>query len=125
MDDLRHRWWYSNDSNECVNVPQGNIRLFSPQLNFQEQNQGHAKIGAAGLSWTLTDEKILRFRYAGGSNIPIVLTKQSTMTTVGLTFHDLHPVTDTTAVSLYLSVSDETNALPERTLALALASGTY
>jgi hypothetical protein len=30
-------------------VPEGNIRLFSPQIYFQEQRHGHATLGAKGL----------------------------------------------------------------------------
>jgi hypothetical protein len=90
-------------------VPEGSIRLFSPQVYFQEQRRGHAKIGATGLSWTLTDNTILRFPYAGGSNIPIMLTKKGSAPTVGLTYNDLRPLTDTVLVTTYLGVADEAN----------------
>jgi hypothetical protein len=78
---------------------------------FQEQRKGCATIGASGLRWKLKDSTILRFPYAGGSNLPIMLTKTRDENTlsVGLLYNNLEPLTDPGFVSAYLGVADETN----------------
>jgi hypothetical protein len=76
---------------------------------LQEKKMGLAKIGSGGLSWMLSNKTILHFPYASGSNIPIILTKKDSNLRIGLTYHDLQPLTDSTLVSAYLGVADKTN----------------
>jgi hypothetical protein len=70
--------------------------------------KGYAKIGAMGLSWSLPDATILRFPYASGSNLPIMFTTQE-HNIVGLTYYDLHQLSDPVVTSTYITVADETN----------------
>jgi hypothetical protein len=94
---------------KALYVPGGNIRLLSPQTYFQEHMKGLAKVGATDLSWTLADGTILRFPYAGRSNLPIMLTKEHSSQSIGLTYHDVKSLTDPFIVSSYVNVADETN----------------
>jgi hypothetical protein len=92
-------------------VPEGNIRLFSPQVYFQEQKRGCSTLGQSGITWKLKDSTGMRFPYAHGSNLLIMLTKTSDEDTLtfGLTYSDLQLLVDPVVVSSYLGVADETN----------------
>jgi GAG-pre-integrase domain len=94
---------------KALYIPEGNIRLFSPQVYFQEHMKGHAKIGATGLSWTLSDSTILRFPYAGGSNLPIMLTNPDSALTVGLSHYDVQLLSNPAVATTFVTVADETN----------------
>jgi hypothetical protein len=44
-------------------IPKGNIRLFSPQTYFQENERGSSKITAKGIKLETSDGTILTFPY--------------------------------------------------------------
>jgi GAG-pre-integrase domain len=58
------------------------------------------------MSMTLPDETILRFPYACGCNLPLMLTKATPSTIVGLSYHDVKFMFD--SATTYLPVADET-----------------
>jgi hypothetical protein len=59
-------------------VPDASIRLFSPQLYFQEKdNQGSCVIRGQKTTLTLSDQTVLEFPYNPRSNLPLMLTKES------------------------------------------------
>lgn len=89
-------------------VPGAKIRLFSPQVYFQEQKKGHCIIEQNHVTMTLPDSSALTFPYNSGSNIPLMLVK-STPLIVGLTSDDAELLANPALVSTYLTVSDQEN----------------
>jgi hypothetical protein len=85
-------------------IPEGNIRLFSPQTYFQENEKGSSKITARGIE---ADGTVLTFPYNQQSNIPLMLTKEHS--TVGLTYSNVEFLAELYNVSSYLSVAAEVN----------------
>jgi hypothetical protein len=84
-------------------VPTSNIRLFSPNVYFDEQNGGsyHMEMGMTRL--TLGDGMPLTFPYQPGSKLPMILTSNhfnNPTTKVGLTFEDTNMLAN-------LTVADE------------------
>jgi hypothetical protein len=90
-------------------IPEGNIRQFSPQCYFQEHMKGSAKIGATGISLLMPDGTILRFQYASGLNIPIMLTNTKRSLTVGIAYDNICSLADPTIAFAYINMADETN----------------
>jgi hypothetical protein len=88
-------------------IPDGNICLFSPQTYFQENMKGHAKIGINDMSLTLSDDVILRFPYAGGCNLPLMLTRNEPQPMVGLSHLDITTISNSAVA--FLNVADEVN----------------
>jgi hypothetical protein len=55
-------------------IPKGNIRLFGPQMYFQENGKGSGEITTKGIKLTVPDRTRLTFPYNNQSNIPLMLT---------------------------------------------------
>jgi hypothetical protein len=94
---------------KALYIPEGNICLFSTQVYFQEHKKGQAKLKTTGLSWTLADGTILWFPYAGGSNLPIMLTNLDSSSTVGLSYYDINLLSNPSVATTFVTVADETN----------------
>jgi hypothetical protein len=88
-------------------IPEGNIRLFSPQTYFQENERGAGETTSRGIKLTMSDGTKLTFPYNNQSNIPLMLTRGQT--TVGLTQYDVEFLSQPHNVSTYLSVAEEVN----------------
>lgn len=88
-------------------VPDGNIRLLSPQTYFQENGTGSAKVTKEGVELVVSDGTRMVSPYNPGSNLPLMLTR--TQTVVGLARSDTEYLADYNQVSACLSVVDEVN----------------
>jgi Reverse transcriptase (RNA-dependent DNA polymerase) len=88
-------------------VPEAKIRLFSPQVYFQENNGGYCELTKDKIKLTLPEGTELEFPYNAGSNIPLML--PFTQTTVGLTMADVSLLSSPELLFSHLSVADETN----------------
>lgn len=88
-------------------VPGANIRLFSPQVYFQDNAGGSSTITRDRIQFTIADGTTLQFPYNTTANIPLMLTNPQT--TIGLTIEDIDMLSSSTQVHSYLSVADELN----------------
>jgi Reverse transcriptase (RNA-dependent DNA polymerase) len=92
---------------QALYIPEGNIRLFSPQCYFQEQKKGKAEINKSTLSLSLADGTTLEFPFAHGCNLPIMLSKLERQPSIGLSYDDIKGLM--ISASAYVTVADETN----------------
>lgn len=88
-------------------VPSAQIRLFSPQVYFAENNTGECLLNKDEIRFTIADGSVLHFPYHGSSNIPLMFPHHQTH--VGLTHHDVSLLSSPQHVSTFLSVADELN----------------
>jgi hypothetical protein len=88
-------------------IPDANTRLFSPQVYFQEQRGGEARIKSDSIEFVLKEGTIMKLQYNVGSNIPFMLIKEPL--TVGLTHTDVEHLTQQHVVVANISVADEVN----------------
>lgn len=89
-------------------VPEGNIRLLSPQTYFQENGTVSGRITAQGIELETSDGTIMHFPYECNSNLPLMLTRRQS-TVVGLTYYDGEFLSSQHQVRACLSVADEAN----------------
>lgn len=88
-------------------IPEGNIRLLSPQSYIQENGgRGHARVAVDCIEFTLADGTMMTFPYNPHSNIPLMLTKEKEA--VGLSYTDVSFLAKQNVAS-YLSVAAEIN----------------
>lgn len=87
-------------------IPEGNIRLLSPQSYLQENKRGQGKITKDEIEFTLSDGTVMVFPYHPNSNIPLMLTREKQ--SVGLTYDDTEFLCKQNVAS-YLSVAAEVN----------------
>jgi hypothetical protein len=88
-------------------VPEGNIRLFSPQVYFQENGSGSGKITGEGVELVMTDGTPMYFPLNQGNNLPLILTRHKLL--VGISRLDAEFLQSFEQVSACLSVADKTN----------------
>jgi hypothetical protein len=77
--------WDIEDVNGCLKklqtisyyVPEATIRLFSPQAYFKDNPLAHLTLNIDGIALNMTCGTVLNFPIQPGSNLPIMLTKQS------------------------------------------------
>jgi hypothetical protein len=87
-------------------IPEASIRLFSPQVYFNEQG-GMSCLTKDKMLLALKDGTEMEFPYNSGSNIPLMLTKPPL--TAGLTNDDILYLAQAHSFSLNISVADEVN----------------
>ena len=92
---------------EAYYVPEANIRLFSPQTYFHEQQKGQLVMNHNSTMLSLADGSTLVFPYNSQNNLPLMLPSPSH--NVGLTFEDACVLGDGFSARTFLSVADETN----------------
>jgi hypothetical protein len=88
-------------------VPEGNIRLFSPQVYFQENGNGSGEIAKDGVKLVLSDGTTMCFPLNKNNNLPFMLTRHRPL--VGVSMADAEFLQSFEQVSACLSVADETN----------------
>ena len=92
---------------EAYYVPEANIRLFSPQMYFHEQQKGQLVMNHSNTMLCLADGSTLVFPYNSQNNLPLML--PTTSRNVGLTFEDACVLGDGFSARTFMSVADETN----------------
>ena len=92
---------------EAYYIPEANIRLFSPQMYFHEQQKGQLVMNHSSTTLCLADGSTLVFPYNSQSNLPLMLPTPTR--TVGLTFEDACVLGDGFSARTFMSVADETN----------------
>ena len=107
MDYSRHFWSCPHPQTEAYYVPEANIRLFSPQMYFHEQQKGQLVMNHSNTTLTLADGSTLVFPYNSQNNLPLML--PSPNRNVGLTFEDACILGDGFSARNFMSVADETN----------------
>jgi len=88
---------------KAYHIPDAEVRLFSPQVYFQENSGGSYLINKDTTLLTLPNGKQLTFPFFLGNNLPMDVEPTPT----GLSFEDLHEVA---SKLIAISVVDETNA---------------
>jgi hypothetical protein len=99
---------------KAFDVPDANVRLFSPQTYFFKNKKATLFLDHAGTTLTLGCGAALAFPYNSGSSLPLMLTTKAldrASKFIGLTFQDLKTggLEGGGALETLMSVADETN----------------
>ena len=94
---------------EAYHVPEANIRLFSPQTYFHEQQKGQLVLNHSSTTLSLADGSTLVFPYNSQNNLPLMLPSPSHNVNVDRAFDDACVLGDGFSARTFLSVADETN----------------
>ena len=94
-------------------VPSATVRLFSPQVYFQENNnRGVCRILARKVLMNIPDcpdGTLLEFPINAYNNLPLMLTQPTNTKLIGVTEHDVTTLGNATLMAGLLSVADQTN----------------
>jgi hypothetical protein len=91
-------------------VPDATIRLFSPQVYFQEnQGNGSCLIEATKATVTMPDGTDLVFLYNLHNNLPMMVVDLCSQHLAGLSRHDMGLLSEPAVMDSYLSVLDQVN----------------
>jgi Reverse transcriptase (RNA-dependent DNA polymerase)/GAG-pre-integrase domain len=94
-------------------VPQADIRLFSPQVYFQDEGKGRCVVTDYNVTLTLSDDSELQFPYHHSSNLPFMLLQHGPSKEAGLSLAHFRlfdeTITEPNEVDINLTLLDKHN----------------
>jgi hypothetical protein len=94
-------------------VPQAGIRLFSPQVYFQDEGKGRCVVTDYNVTLTLSDDSELQFPYHQSSNLPFMLLQHGPSKEAGLSLAHFRlldeTITEPNEVDINLTLLDKHN----------------